>query len=420
MAQATRKSSSQAESHPRGAALTVFRGPGVREYQAQIWRTAGEIDLTAWDCLRDRHDLFMDVRLLQAVEQSMARDADFRYVLFRDRTGAPAASACLCTYSVDSTVLAEEGLMRRIGLALKRVSPALVRYKVLFCGMPFSGGQSHVRFADGVDHRQIVSSLDAILSKVAREDGAKCIVWKEFQDAELPALATMIELRYRRADSLPMNQFRVQHADFDSYLASLHNKKRYEIRKSQKKFEAGGLRMITTSDSVEIDRLFTADVHRMYAAVVARSDTKFEFLPPEFFREMVRKLPDHCEMCFALEGDKVRGFGLCLHTEREYHPLFLGVDYEQNRDFDLYFNLMYRSLVDAMRNRSALVLLGQNADQCKTIKLGSHQTARHFYVRGVGFVMESVVRLLFNQLFPPRPLTAPVSEPEPARPAKSA
>src|SRR4029078_7235393 len=104
---------------------------------------------------------------------------------------------------------------------------------------------------------------------------------------------------------------------------------------------------------------------------------------------MVRKLPDNCEMSFALEGETVRGFSLSLFSGLEYHPLFLGVDYDRNRDYDLYFNLMYQALANAMQQRAALVLLGQNADQCKTIKLGTHQTPRHFYIKGVGFVMEN-------------------------------
>lgn len=415
MSQAVRKSSLPAESRPAAPPLSVYPaardGRAASQYTREIWRSVDDIDLGAWNQLRDPHDLFMDVRLMRAVELSMSRDATFRYVLFRDAGGTPAASACVCTYAVDGTVLAEEGLARRLACSLKKISPALVQYKIVFCGLPFSGGQSHLRFAPGVDHRAIVKSLDTILNEVAREDRAKCIVLKEFQEHELAALESLSDHGYRRADSLPMNQVGLQHTDFDAYVAGLHNRKRYELRKSMKKFAENGLRTIVTSDPDEVERLYTDEVHRMYDAVVSRSDTKLELLPPQFFHQMVRQLPENCEISFAMDGDTVRGFGLCLFSETEYHPLFLGVDYDRNREHDLYFNLMYQSVADAVRHRTQLVMLGQNADDCKTIKLGSYQTPRYFFIKGVGFIMENVIRLLFKQLFPARPVTVPFHEP---------
>jgi predicted N-acyltransferase len=416
MSQALRQVSANVGTRISPPSLSVYQEARPPKYEARVWHSADEIDIAQWDRLRDPQDIFMDVRLLRAVEISMAQDATFRYVLFRDEAGTPAASACLCTYSVDGTVLANEGLARRLANGLKRLSQALVMYRIVFCGLPFSGGQSHLRFAPGVDHGAILASLDGMLEAIAREDRAKCIVLKEFQDQELPALESAAGLGYLRADSLPMNQLPLHHTSWEAHLASRNHKKRNDIRKSLKKIDEAGLRLITTSDPEVVDRLFDDDAHRLYSAVVARSETKLEMLPPAFFREMVRQLPGNCEISFALDGETVLGFGLSLYTETEYHPLFLGVDYDRNRDCHLYFNLMYRSLADALRRQTKLILLGQNADECKTSKTGSHQTPRHFYIKGVGFVMENVIRILRKPLFPPRPVTVPFGSPDTDQP----
>ncbi len=389
-----------------GARLSVFDERSL-DYEAVVWRSVDEIDLAAWDALRDPHDVFMDVRLLRAVEVSMARDASFKYILFRDAAGAPAASACVCTYAVDGTVLVEEGIAKRIACGLKKLSPRLLEYKIVFLGLPFSGGQSHLRFAEKTDRGAIMRRLDGMLRTIAREDGAKCIVLKEFKEHELPGVDIARELGYLQADSLPMNQLELTQGTYDAWLASLHNKKRYEVRKSMKKLSEGGVRWITTSDPDEVERLITDHVHRLYLAVVGRSDTKLELLPPAFFHQMVRQLPNNCEICLAMKDDTVLAFGLCLYNEQEYHPLFLGIDYERNRDYDLYFNVMYRSLEDAHRHRTSLVVLGQNADECKTTKLGSSQTRRYFFIKGVGVVREHLLRLLSKQLFPARPMSVP-------------
>ncbi|HTI50928.1 MAG TPA: hypothetical protein VL475_08255, partial [Planctomycetaceae bacterium] len=153
MSQALRHLPPDAGNRTASPSLSVYQETRAPKYDARVWHSVDEIDVPLWNRLRDPHDLFMDVRLLRAVEISMARDATFRYVLFRDEAGVPAASACICTYSVDGTVLADEGLARWLANGLKRISQALVMYKIVFCGLPFSGGQSHLRFAPGVDHR---------------------------------------------------------------------------------------------------------------------------------------------------------------------------------------------------------------------------------------------------------------------------
>src|SRR5262245_43481410 len=111
MSQTASKSYSPVATGAHAPPLSVFQGrragDGSPEYDVEVWCSAGQIDVAAWDRLSSSHELFMDVRLLQSVEQSMARDASFRYVLFRDQRGEPAASACLCTYSVDGTVLVD-------------------------------------------------------------------------------------------------------------------------------------------------------------------------------------------------------------------------------------------------------------------------------------------------------------------------
>lgn len=389
-------------------AARVAVSPTTRPHPvAEILDSAAAIDIAAWDALRGRDDPFMDVRWLRAVEASLARDATFRYVLFRDATGRPAASACLATYAADGAVLAGHGLAGRVARGLRRISPWLVTYPIAFCGLPVSAGQSHLRVAPGVDPGPVLAALDGLLESFARERRARCIVLKEFGDDELPLVASAPHLGYVRADSLPVHQVALPPGDFAAYLAGLPRKRRADARTAARKFAAGRLRMLTTSDPDLVDRLFTPDVHRLYEAVVARSETRLELLPAAFFRGVVRALPDGAEMIFALDGDRVVGFSLNLFARTAYRPLFLGLDYARNRDHDLYFNLLYAAVDNALRHGSRLIVLGQTADRCKAMKFGSGQVARHLFIRGVGFAMRHAVRLAAGHLFPPRPITVP-------------
>lgn len=383
------------------AAARDGQGAPVTE---QIWCSVAEIDVAAWEQVRTPTDLFLDLRLLRAVESSMSGTCRFRYVLYRDGAGDPVAIAVLSSFTIDIGVLADDDWSRwALGLC-RRVSRWLVDYRIAFCGLPLSACQSSLRFAVGADTTAILQQLDRTLRKLARENRASIIVLKEFADDELPPLQALEPLGYRKADSLPTHVLLLASSTFDDYLQNVGKKKRHHIRQSMKKFAESGVQLITTSDLATIERHFTAETHRLYEAVLGNSKTQLEHLPREFFLEMARQLPGCCEFQFALDGDRVLAFCISLRCGHEYRPLFVGFDYERNREIDLYFNLLFRTVADAAEQGAAVVELGQNSDYFKRTKLGCVQARRAIYVRGANSLMNGVIGLLFKQLFPARPL----------------
>ncbi|MEZ6050709.1 MAG: GNAT family N-acetyltransferase [Planctomycetaceae bacterium] len=383
--------------------------PSSATTSATIWHSVDDIDETAWEAVRKPDDLFMDFRLLRIVEKSMSPQARFRYVLFHDHDGRPAAITCLCTYVIDGTLLVEEGTLKRfLGLVGKAI-PLVVKYKVLFCGLPFSAGQSHLRFTHVADRPAILSELCRILDDVARTDRARVIVLKEFNDDERESMDHVEQHGYRRAESLPLNLMHPQHPDFDEYLASFRSDKRRDIRRSLKRLEKTGVIIRNTSDPAEIERRFTPEVHDLYSAVFQRSETKLEYLPREFFLEIPRQLPQNCNFTFLLDGESVLAFASSVFSEDAYYGLFTGVNYQRNAESHLYFNLMLAGFADALRRNVDTFFAGQGADDVKRSKLGCHQKALSFYVKGTRPPIRLALRLLFKQIFPERPLTEKIS-----------
>lgn len=390
------------------AVLERRSAPAERSWSAvveeEIWSSVDEIDVAAWEQVREPSDLFLDLRLLQAVETSMAATCRFRYVLYRDAAGEPAAIAVLCTFTIDIGVLADDVWSRWALRGLRRISRKLVDYRILFCGLPLSACQSSLRFAPGADSQVILQRLDVALRRFAKQDRASVIVLKEFADEELPPLKPLETLGYRKADSLPTHLVALHSDSFDGFLKDMNSKRRANVRMSLKKFAGKGVEFVTTSDYATIERLFTPETYRLYEEVLGRSETKLEHLPQEFFLEMARQLPDCCEFTFAVEGERVIAFCISLWNDHEYRGLFIGYDASRNQDLDLYFNLAFRTIAEAAFHRSAVVEIGQNSSYFKRTKLGAVQSRRSLYVRGGNAVMNGVIGLLFKQLFPPRPL----------------
>lgn len=402
-----------------GSGLAVEVQPSTG-YRYRIYNRIHDVDPAEWNSLRRANrDPFMDPRFLEAIEIGMAAVSRFWHVVFYDEAGRPAATTSLCSYRVDGALLAD-GLLKQVALAIGRVLPGLLEFKVLFCGLCFSAGQSHLRFAPGVDTTVILRQLDELLLNLAREERAKCIVFKEFKPQEREALDALVDLGYQRADSLPMNHVEPIFRDFDDFCSRQKSGRRYVIRKAQKRFARSGLRVVQMLGGEGADAIFTDDVYRLFETVFDKARVRLEKVTPEVFRELARKLPDETAYTFIYDNDRVVAFAVSLFTSVVYHQMFVGYDAKLNPECDLYFNLFFQAIDRAYRQNVSVIHVGQSADEFKHQKLGCHQRPLYFYIKGVDWATRKLLDRFSRSMFPPRFLSPAVPDGEGSRDAEPA
>ncbi len=371
--------------------------------QFSVYDSIRDVDVDEWNSVRNPHrDPFMDPGFIEAVENSMGTACRFRHVVVRDKRGRPIAAACLSSYTVDGASLAE-GSAKRILSAIGRVCPRLLRNTIVMCGLPVSTGDSHLRFACHVDRASVLAILDRLICEFAAAERARFILFKEFNAEGCRDLGTLPSLGYRRADSYPMNYAASDYRDFEDYLSRIRSKKRRMLRGSLKKFAKGGFRVVTLTGREGAAELYTDQVHRLYEAVLSRSQVQFEHLPAEFLRELARRLPDNTSFTFVFRGDEVVAFAASVFSETTFHGLVLGIDYERNREYELYFNVLFKALDVAFRRGADHILLGQTADTTKHAKLDIYQTPISIYVKGAKRTIRAALKLAFPLFFPQRP-----------------
>lgn len=371
-------------------------------YAYTLYSGIREVDSNVWNRLRRGNgDPFMDPRFLEAVEVGMAPVSRFWHVVFHDDNGAPAAIASLCSYRVDAALLAD-GVMKKVARGVARVLPRLLEFKVMFCGLCFSAGQSHLRFAPGVDSGVILRQLDELLLDLGRQERAKCVVFKEFSAEERPAVDALLGRGYLRADSLPMNHVQPVYRDFEDFCVKQKSSRRHVIRKSQKKFAAAGMRVVQMRGGDGADVLFTDEVYHLFENVFDKAKVRLEKETPDVFRELARKLPDETAFTFVYHEDRVVAFAASLFTSATYHQMFVGYDTQLNSTCDLYFNLFFHAIDRAYRQNVSEIHVGQSADEFKRQKLGCHQRPLYFYIKGIDWLTRVVVERFGKSLFPPR------------------
>jgi hypothetical protein len=382
------------------------------DYNFEVYDSIRQADWGEWNSLRDAaSDPFMDPRFIEAVENALGNDCRFRHVVVRDAQRRPMAIACLSSYSIGGASLAK-GPLRKVMAALERAVPWVFRSKLILGGLPISAGQSHLRFAPEADRAAVLRCLDRVARQFASREWARLILFKEIDPVGCADLGPLAALGYRRADSFPMNQVEPGCRDFDDYLSRFTSKKRRPVRRSQRKFEDAGLRAVHLFGRDGVAELYTDQVHRLYEAVVSRSAVQFEHLPPEFPRELARKMPDNTLFTFVYRGEEIVGFSMSLVSDTTFHGMVLGVDYDVNAEAEVYFNLLYHSIDQAFRHGARDICIGQTTDALKHDKLGCYQSPLSIYVKGGRWTMRAVLAAGFSWFFPPRPLLYPREQTE--------
>lgn len=378
--------------------------PSISRYRVCARDSMRNVDWDDWNRLRDPNsDPHMDPRFILAVENSMQKQSRFCHVLIYDSLGEPVAAACLSSLRIDGALLAQ-GRGRKAAAFVNRLAPGLLGMRILMCGLPISAGASHLRFAPHADRAAVLGILDELLSDLAHRPGSECIVFKEFDAEQSRELAPLEALGYRRADSLPMNCVPVGYRSFEDYLSRVKSARRHTIRRSREKFAASGLKVIHLLGGEGVDRLLTDDVHQLYRDVFDRAEVRFEELPPEFFREVARQLPDSSLFTFIYERDRIRAFAMTLFSGELSHQMFIGLDYEVNAQCDLYFNLFFESLDAAFARGPNRIYVGQASDDFKHQKLSTFQVPLSVYFKGCKLAIRQLIAWCPNLFFPPRPL----------------
>jgi len=369
-------------------------------YSYKLYNSILDVDLDDWKQVYQTSDsnIYMDIRLLLAIEKTMANFSKFWYVIFYDQNGDPSACTSLSTFKTDLGVVASKGTKKFI-TNVRQLLPSFLYLNVLFCGLPISIGKNHLIFEKNANQQLIIKLLDGIMNSIAAKEKTKLTIYKEFNSQECNQLDTLLKLDYLKAESLPMHSFKAKFGNFAEYCAALKSHYRNDIKRSKRKFEKAGLRIVQLKDTEKILQIYTPEIHQLYEAVVQKSENQLETLPISFFRELAIHFPGQLLFTLVYQDDKIVAFNCSLCTQSSVHYLFCGLDYSLNTESDLYFNLMYAALDEALKENVQKIDLGQTADTFKA-RLGSYQTPLYMYIKGTGFVFNWIIRKSFNILFP--------------------
>lgn len=356
----------------------LLQPPGVLKvsgpYAVRLCERIEEVSAAEWDSILGPDDLQATHGFIKTCQESGIENASFRHLMvYEDERLVCVASLTFIHVSLD---LLSSGMTRRLIRLMRSVRPDFLRVPVLMCGLPVSFGNSCIRFSEGADSARIVEVVTGLMDSVAQETGASLLCFKEFTAEEAARLKYLTQTGYFRAHSLPGCSLRIEWASFEDYLASMRAGYRRQLMATLRVRQEAAL----TVRVLENFREACAPVHWLYEEVMKRAEFQLEQLNLQFFEALNTNLGARSRALLLEREGRLLAAAIMLSTERAATLLLVGMDYEQNRAYHSYFNIVIEAVREAIRAGVEVLELGQTSYDLKG-RLGGATSERYIYLK---------------------------------------
>ncbi|NOK35999.1 GNAT family N-acetyltransferase [Corallococcus exercitus] len=336
----------------------------------------------------------------KAVQRSALDAVEIRYLTVH-RDGRLSGLAACFVFKVDIVILAP-GVVRRAVAAMRKVFPSLLFLKLFFVGSPIATCENHMAIDPALAPeaaRDVADHMFSALCEEARRAGCYFTIVKEIPDTSSESFAATFRHRFRLFPSLPTSRIPLLPGSLP-FPSTLRRNYRKRFKSALTESNRAGHRW----EVLEHYGHLSAEFHAMYLAVYDRSISKFEKLTPEFLARVNEELAGNSALltCRDTEGRLIAAAVMVFDEERLV-PLYLGLDYSQTQNTAVYYNVIFRAVLEAERRGMRCVVLGQSAYDAKAksgaifepLQLGLH--SNHRWGRWL-------IRWVFGSLFRETPL----------------
>src|SRR5437773_12322814 len=164
------------------------------------------------------HDCCKDHRFYEIIEETLANDFEYQYLILRDLNGKMRGIQPFF-FVQQNLVEGIPGGARRLVDSIRRRFPRFLTMRVLMVGC--AAGEGHLGACRSEDEPWVASALFASLKKYARQNKASLVVLKDFPANYRATLSVFSADGYTRVPSMPMTRLSLKHASFDDSLAPL-------------------------------------------------------------------------------------------------------------------------------------------------------------------------------------------------------
>lgn len=394
--------------HKNALAFCPLRVTIESGYEVDLYLRTDDIDAEAWTSLNHTDNIFTSLRFLQGLERTAPPEMSFLYVILRK------GKKNIAGYVFQSIQLSVEVLAEVLAPLTKQksivahMSEWITRcreekgMRVLISGNNFVSGEHGVLTAKGSNSAEAFKMLPEvvkiIVSKVVKPVKFSVILVKDYYASHGKKPEVLLtKKRYHSFGVEPEMILRINPAwaTFEDYMAAMSKKYRNRTKSVLKHSS----RLVEHHLDEESLRRAMDDIYPLYLKMHQKARFRLAPLTPEYFIEMKRLYPSVFGVrMYTLEG-KVVGFRTFFLNKNQLEAHFIGVDYQLNKELDIYNRILYDFVDDTIKTGKNELLLGRTAAEIKST-IGAVPHDLTCYIRHRNSLSNQIIRPFIDYLKP--------------------
>ena len=299
----------------------------------------------------------------------------------------------------------QHGRLKNLAKRTKDFLAKILRFRILSFGQLLLTGNHGLR---GVSQLP-ASELAALIA-----EGGEAIarVWPEqIHGIMIKDLPLAQHPKAHAYHPLPVQPNMVLHLDeswstFSDYLDAMSSKYRVRARRARKK----GDELIRREMGLDEIRSRQSEMHRLYCIIAKQSDFNAVVLPAHYFTSWKEQFPKRFKVWGYFLAEEFIGFGTAVYNGKELEAHYLGFEADYNRSHQLYLNMLYDLVQEAILAGNKELIFSRTALEIKS-SVGAKPEDLYCWMRARYAVANPLVPIIAKFI-------APLPEWEPRHPFK--
>ncbi len=356
-------------------------------------------------------DEFLKSRYLGLLERHPPRGMRFTYaVFFHGEDPVGVAYFQISHFRPDRSIRQDDSedrypcIIRAMGRYLKQFVASQFDHNLLVCGNLLLTGEHGFWFdSSRVDtqtgFRLLLEAVQHVHSQWERLglfiDG---IFIKDIEPRHLPKTSVFIEHKFRKFTFHPNMVLFLDPTweTFDDYLAALQSKYRVRARRA---FKAAASLEVKALD-LDFVRRHSDKLFQLYLAVMDNASFNMVVLHERYLVAMKETYGEDFQVTGYFEGGELVGFCTTLLNGEELEAHFLGFDETVNRQHQLYLNMLYHMIEQAISKRCKRLVYARTAMEIKS-SVGAVPIDMLCFIKATHPVTNKILPHLIKYLQPP-------------------
>jgi hypothetical protein len=381
------------------------------DFAFAVFDSVDMINKEHWNEVAIHGSEFLQLPYLTVLENEHPENMRFRYsIIYKGKQPSAIAYFQVIDFSSESfgSLIEkedDEASCAVAGYVKKHITNHLKRtanhfnMRLLICGNAFISGEHGFTVVPDVDPKDAFDALADVIFRISRAEKLRgkiaAVLVKDFYRENRSASDELAEFKYHNFLVEPNMVVDIQWRSFEEYLGAMSKKYRNRAKSIVKK--GAELERVAFSEKEIIEN--KDRILGLYNNVHLKAKFRMASLSVNYFAELKKALGEKFSFIgYYFKGELI-GFRTSFLLENALEAHFIGLDYEYNKELDLYQNILYDYLKESLDSGARKLFLGRTASEIKsTIGAEAHELI--CYIRHRNPLSNRIIRPFIDYLKP--------------------